>query len=203
MGKNKPKKQRPPPPPATAVTTRESPSNEPEDLMDVIVYGEARVGDDMDEMKASSVATITQLARSLDIDMGESRIACGNDLGIGLLKAYHTLSEKSSLYEDKISDLGRKFAESLSVIASLKTQNQRLFQISHGIRSRFISVYKRDFLGDYHAGPGDIIGKGNRDAHDGNAVLDALLYQNGIRNDVHIFKDIYGVEWDYVLKIRT
>jgi hypothetical protein len=185
------------------VTTHESPSNEPEDLMDVIVYGEARVGDEMDEIKESGVCAITQLSQTLHVNMGESRIACGNDLGIDLLKAYHSRGEKSSLYEDQITELKKKNAILEKKSAELEKKNAELetqVEIQSNIRSRFFSVYKRDFLSEY---AGDIIEKDNGDAHDGNAKLNTIMYQNGIRSDGHIFKEIYGVKWDYVLKIRT
>jgi len=43
---------------------------------------------------------------------------------------------------------------------------------------------------------------GNRAAHRGRALADAILYQTGKRADTDVFEDIYGVDPFYLLKLK-
>ncbi|KAE8342747.1 hypothetical protein BDV24DRAFT_162278 [Aspergillus arachidicola] len=72
------------------------------------------------------------------------------------------------------------------------------------IRTRFISTFRRDILGDVTSKDWEIIGQGNLVAEKGNLWADAKLYdregfvaedgkQFSPRDDYHVFKQLYGV----------
>ncbi|KAE8328032.1 hypothetical protein BDV39DRAFT_204434 [Aspergillus sergii] len=72
------------------------------------------------------------------------------------------------------------------------------------IRNRFISIFRRDILGDATSKDREIIGQGNLVADKGNLWADAKLYdregfvaedgkQFSPRDDYHVFKQLYGV----------
>ncbi|RPA91752.1 hypothetical protein L873DRAFT_1867002 [Choiromyces venosus 120613-1] len=71
------------------------------------------------------------------------------------------------------------------------------------IRNRFISTFKRDKLNNATESDIDSIQEGNIMAHEGDAAVDALLYEglNG-RRDPSAFKELYGMHPADVVKIR-
>lgn len=54
-------------------------------------------------------------------------------------------------------------------------------------RNRFLDVYRRDVIGDPDARLTKPISVGNAAAHNGDAVVDAYLYQLGERQDTMLF----------------
>ncbi|RPA92051.1 hypothetical protein L873DRAFT_1818402 [Choiromyces venosus 120613-1] len=71
------------------------------------------------------------------------------------------------------------------------------------VRNRFISTFKRDKLNNATESDIYIIQEGNTMAHEGDAAVDALLYEglNG-RRDPSAFKELYGMHPADVVKIR-
>lgn len=84
-----------------------------------------------------------------------------------------------------------------------KEQLRRLQPFSLDVRSRFLSTFKKHWLGSGKIGSDDwiIIDKTNIEIHEGKAYLDALLYQDRRRWDEDTYKECYGVEWQLVLKL--
>ena len=69
------------------------------------------------------------------------------------------------------------------------------------IRSRFLSCYKRRL--ELHDGQDRlIIAAGNAAAYGGDALIDASLYQSGVRSDYDTFVMVYGFSYAVVLAIR-
>ena len=69
------------------------------------------------------------------------------------------------------------------------------------IRSRFLSCYKRR-LGLHDGQDRLIIAAGNAAAYGGDALIDASLYQSGVRSDYDTFVKVYGFSYAVVLAIR-
>ena len=69
----------------------------------------------------------------------------------------------------------------------------------HGIRHRFIDVFRRDILRDIDDAGSKRIGAGNATAHEGDAITDARLYTTGQRDDEHALIHLYGLAADKIL----
>ncbi len=67
------------------------------------------------------------------------------------------------------------------------------------IRQRFLDTFRRDVLNDSSAQGAPGIALGNRAAHHGDAVIDAMLYSDGLRHDESLFFRLYGMSPRQVL----
>lgn len=100
------------------------------------------------------------------------------------------------------------FAHITAEIEALKEENQLMkaeFRSKHEqleratagfreFRNRFISVYKREILGDHGEDNRMYIHSGNVVVHGGNCKQDAELYRgHRPRNDPSVFEELYGV----------
>jgi len=73
-------------------------------------------------------------------------------------------------------------------------------QIGKEVRIRYLEEYRRRMglkgIQISH------IKAGNRAAHRGRPLVDALLYQSGERNDANVYVDLYGVDPEFVLRFK-
>lgn len=61
------------------------------------------------------------------------------------------------------------------------------------IRNRFFAVFLRDRFNIVSPANQQIIKNGNQNTHTGNASVDALLFEGGVREDTGTFVLLYGV----------
>ena len=95
----------------------------------------------------------------------------------------------------KITDAINRYEEELKIM-----QNT-----SFRARSRCFAVTIRDrpeLHALYTEAEARIIGQGNQAVHQGDALLDSLMYQKSFRIDTDMFAWAYGLEWQEVRTIR-
>ncbi|RPA92402.1 hypothetical protein L873DRAFT_1642335, partial [Choiromyces venosus 120613-1] len=118
----------------------------------------------------------------------------GNRHGIGftgLPERVRALEERQSALEDEVNLLW----DDLSTLKLCVPEYSR-------VRNRFISTFKRDKLNNATELDIDIIQKGNTIAYEGDAAVDALLYEGlNRRRDTFAFKELYGLHPADVVKI--
>ncbi|RPA91754.1 hypothetical protein L873DRAFT_1794718 [Choiromyces venosus 120613-1] len=130
---------------------------------------------------------------------GEAFIGNRHGLGFtGLMECVHKLEQRDVLKDRKITSLEDKANSLEDQLYTLKISIQEYSLV----RNAFISIFKRDKLNNVTELDIDIIRKGNRMVHGGDAVMDALLYEglNG-RRDSSTFKELYGIHPADVVKI--
>ena len=91
-------------------------------------------------------------------------------------------------------------------ILALEQRVKRLSQASEGyiaIRRRFIEVFKRDVNGSKDFKNSTAIQNGNIVAHEGDALTDAMIYENDQRTDARVYRQLYGLHHTQVLAFRT
>ena len=148
------------------------------------------------------VDTVGRLSLRAQMENAQVQGAVGDILVFGNQTGYSVLLDR----DDLRGEVGR-------IKEQMKAQNQKLEEQSHKleelyqrlavvssasegylkIRSRFIDVFKRDVLGQDFVFDRDTIEAGNKAAHHGDVLTDALLYTRNRRRDERIFLTIYGV----------
>lgn len=98
------------------------------------------------------------------------------------------LEQKIRSLKDDIGALGQK----------LPLEDQAA-QIGKEVRMRYLEEHRRRMGLKLQTGH---IKAGNRAAHRGRPLVDALLYQSGERHDVNVYADLYGVEPKFVLHFK-
>lgn len=89
----------------------------------------------------------------------------------------------------------KKFAELFKEQSLLRT-------ISLGyrsIRQQFLATYERDYIDGKTKGQYQTITEGNQRAHHGDAVVDALVCQDGVSAGPAFFSQLYGLTWQQVI----
>ncbi|RPA91449.1 hypothetical protein L873DRAFT_1781083 [Choiromyces venosus 120613-1] len=150
-------------------------------------------------MKDACKQVLQEEELELEKVRGEPFVGNRHGLGFtGLLERVHELEQRDVLKDRKITSLEDKANSLEDQLYTLKLSIQ---EYSH-VRNAFISTFKRDKLNNATELDIDIIRKGNRIGHGGDAAMDALLYEglNG-RRDSSMFKELYGIHPADVVKI--
>lgn len=102
---------------------------------------------------------------------------------------------------DWIADKDTQIADQETQITDLQDRVNTLTKDAagyHGIRHRFIDVYRRDHFGGLTEEGDNRIRAGNVFAHEGDATADARLFTTGQRNDADALVDLYGLTVDQI-----
>lgn len=141
-----------------------------------------------------------------DMSMGQAGdyLVHGNPGGHGILEELYDMKGRMDILEKKVTAKDDKtsaqifqqqqsitFLESRVRVLSLNSK------VYIGIRERFIDSYKRCKGGSKFTKAIDI---GNKLAHEGDAILDATLWDQGGRTDRSTYRELYGLEYTQVLE---
>ncbi|WEW58687.1 hypothetical protein PRK78_004155 [Emydomyces testavorans] len=98
--------------------------------------------------------------------------------------------------EKQLERMAQQLAHHTAEIAILKESSEGFRKI----RNRFISTYRRD-VRQLEPVEMKTITSGNAAAHNGDVIADASLYKLGIRRDIDIFSDLYGISPERAFKL--
>jgi SAP domain len=119
------------------------------------------------------------------------------------------IDENTAIYQrlrNETSKLDRETAEAIiatEMITRGRIVHESYYAIQLNVRSRFLSVYKRDYLKIENPEDSDMIDKGYYTPTDGNVKFDAILYKKKLRTDESVFEKLYGITWRYALILGT
>lgn len=113
----------------------------------------------------------------------------GNSAGL-------TILERLDGLEKEVAAQNQRLVELEDATEQLKLASAAYFNI----RSRFFSIFKRDILGNATPGDQQIIQSCDIAAHNGDALVDAVMFQNAIRSDHSTFRALYGIDYNRVLQ---
>ncbi|KAI9787957.1 MAG: hypothetical protein M1816_007357 [Peltula sp. TS41687] len=149
--------------------------------------------------------TMQDVMENADYGSTGYRVVYGNALELELLSEREALQARFGSLEGDVKKLKTRVNTLTTEVGTLTTEVEVLREASIGyrqIRNRFLDVYQRDVIGDPDARWTKPIGLGNAAAHNGDAVVDAYLYQLGERQDTTLFVEIYGLLPEKVLSLR-
>ena len=181
--------------------------------MDVlaIVYEDVRVSSQQD-IEATVKSNLHDSAEHVSLDSVEDDLVCGNDKGFRVLESQAKLErdvKSSRVKEERQERLNNsyeiRFKEHEIRFKELEDRMRGLVTTSEGyliLRRRFIDVFKRDVKGFDMTGS-TAIREGNAVAHHGDAIADAIMFDQDNRTDDSIFEELYGLNPRQVLKYRT
>lgn len=94
----------------------------------------------------------------------------------------------------------RSKEESLNVLKQKYPSTEQAVRIGKEVRMRYLEDHRRRMgLKNVQLG---LIKAGNRAAHRGRPLVDALLYESGERHDINVYADLYGVEPKFILMFQ-
>ncbi|RPA91450.1 hypothetical protein L873DRAFT_1714216 [Choiromyces venosus 120613-1] len=185
-----------------------SPGDQDDPKYDAILVTKSKTGSE-EEMKSEAKDVPGLQEGELKVQKVRGEPFVGNHWGLDLAsleECIRALEEKTSALEESAS--AHKLRQS-----ALKDEVNLLwddvFTLTlcvpeySRVRNRFISTFKRDKLNNATESDIGSIQEGNIMAHEGDAAVDALLYEglNG-RRDPSAFKELYGMHPADVVKIR-
>ncbi|RPB05784.1 hypothetical protein L873DRAFT_1832544 [Choiromyces venosus 120613-1] len=187
-----------------------SPEDQDDSECDAILVTQSKTGSE-EEMKSEAKDAPGQAPQEeeLEVENVRGELFVGNRRGLGfagLPERVRALKEKTSALEERASALKQR-PSALEDEVNLLWDDVSTLKLSvpeySRVRNRFISTFKRDKLNNATESDIDIIREGNTMAHEGDAAVDALLYEglNG-RRDTFAFKELYGIHPADVVKIR-
>lgn len=114
------------------------------------------------------------------------------------IKLAEGILERQRLSAQLVAEIALYDAEANDILARRQIE-ESYNESGVTIRKRFLATFRRDIqkLPDYDR---EIVRKGNRIAHDGNAYLDALLFKLSDPPDARTYKELYGFTPDFVLE---
>ncbi|KAG0132717.1 hypothetical protein HOY82DRAFT_483538 [Tuber indicum] len=146
-------------------------------------------------MAKSSIGTVESLkhdakkslanaleAEELHINEVQDNLFVGNQRGLDLASLAQRLDSELAARDLKITELDERLRYLL--------HSDDSYQLA---RARYLSTYKRDYLGTDTKKDRDIIADGNTTVHWGDARYDATLYTKLGRTDTAVFKKLYGL----------
>ena len=151
-------------------------------------------------------------AEHVTMGQSENNLVYANSGGHGVLQRLEQMERKIMVLESKdeqkssqIKEHQKDIDEFKKNISFLECRVRQLGQTSEGylsIRRRFIDVYKRDVKGMEEFKGSKAIYEGNIKAHNGDALVDAVLFDRDQRTDKSIYRELYGIESQQVLDYR-
>lgn len=176
----------------------------------MVLYDEMQIDTSHHDLVQQANSTMARALTSASLEASENSTLYGNGLRVKMIQEKDAMDEKMARLEVKMDKMFGETSALKATIANLeKTVAERgletdLLKIcSDGylaIRSRYIDVYRRDILQVSDVSPANIR-SGNQAAHHGDAFVDAMLYERGLRNDSHILSKIYGLDYLTILKL--
>ncbi|PUU82432.1 hypothetical protein B9Z19DRAFT_1120757 [Tuber borchii] len=185
---------------------------EDESCCDAILVTKSKIAATEDDTKenAKNAFKSTIDEEELEVRRERGQLYVGNLRGLGLAGLPEGLR---ILEEQDVARTGREMVKDAE-LATLKEEvselkaSQQLLKLTtidyKRVRGRFVSVYKRDVLKIRTAWDKLIIDSGNVRAHEGDALIDALLYEYntiGARPDFFVFVQLYGMNPQEVVKL--
>lgn len=137
-------------------------------------------------------------------DVGET-LTYGNKGGLRILESLRQLERDRQKADAKFKVLEDLLERHDREIFSQKAQIRILTTTSKGynqIRRRFLEVYKRDAGLVSEPGYSSAIVQGNMAAHHGDALSDAMIYEQDHRTDERVYQQLYGLDHTKVLEIN-
>jgi len=172
----------------------------------MIVYDQVDVNSDMNIKTAAQDTLSTALQSGTYSQVGEN-LVYGNSLGHTVLAERDEYRSRLNALETMMLSMQGKMARQDEVNSELRAQVEELGRASERfkqIRSRFLDTFRRDILEDPTARWTSAIGAGNQVAHNGNAVADARLYNDGFRDpkkDESLMVKVYGLNHTQILEL--
>ena len=130
----------------------------------------------------------------------------GNSGGHGLLEDYGNMNRKMDILMARDESRKSQVEQVAKRVSSLEITVRRLTRSSEGylsIRRRFFDVYKRDIMAVEELKGSKAIQEGNMLAHEGDALGDAVLFDNDQRTDKRVYRELYGLDHEQVLSFGT
>ncbi|KAL9044290.1 MAG: hypothetical protein Q9214_002563, partial [Letrouitia sp. 1 TL-2023] len=164
-------------------------------VMDAIIYeDEIQVQSNQDPV---DVAKTHIKAESESMQMGpfSEKIVYGNGKGISFIEKVDAMTKTLQVEKEKNE---KKFQE-------IQKIPEKTFQDYLAIRERFMEVYMRDIQGQPDRAGFQIINEGNRRAHEGDALADAIVLEKDQRrasqSRASAYRELYGVDFRDVLNL--
>ena len=186
--------------------------HETENFCDAFLVTKAMIAATEAEIKRNAKKAFEDTLQETELEVQRERgeLYVGNLRGLGLAG----LSERMRLVEEEQARTKSELKEKYEEVDALKAEVAGLnlsvstlklaTQDYKRVRARFVSVFKRDILAMKTAWDTFIIDSGNIIVHEGDVLIDALLYDyNGVgsRTDFFVFTELYDINPQDVLKI--
>lgn len=144
------------------------------------------------------------------VDYNHEPIRWGNSRGLTILERFdrmdailashesrHASHEMEiASHEMKIASLKKEVASQKDDVVALKATTETYY----AVRNRFFAIYIRDSRAVLSQEDRELIHQGNIAAHEGNPVVDAMMFKRSIRTDESTFIRLYGLGWSKVLE---
>src|SRR5579862_8032371 len=172
----------------------------------MIVYDQVDINSDMNIKTAAQDTLSTALQSGTYSQVGENPVY-GNSLGHTVLQERDEYRSQWNDLRSQISELRDTVTKQGGKISDLQAQRRNDESAREGfmqIRSRFLDTFRRDILEDPTARWTSAIDTGNQVAHNGNAVADARLYNDGFRDpkkDESLMVKVYGLNHTQILEL--
>ena len=151
------------------------------------------------------------------VDYNHEPIRWGNSRGLTILERFDRMDailashesrhasheSRHAAHESEIASLKKEVASHKTTITSQKDDIVALkatTETYYAARSRFFAVYIRDSGTVLSQEDRKLIHQGNIAAHEGNPVVDAMMFKRSIRTDESTFIRLYGLGWSKVLE---
>lgn len=170
--------------------------------LELIIASSLKVDDDHNDSDDISIAArqeIEKEARNSTLDRTYEPMRWGNSRG---LSALENMEETRARFEN----LERITSDQSAEIKTLKIEVEGLKLTSAAyldIRNRFFAVFLRDKCRKFSSADQKAIKEGNCSAHEGDPLVDATMFQKGVRRDDKTFILLYGMSWNRVLEYGT
>lgn len=138
------------------------------------------------------------------------KLVYGNTLGVELIKERDDIRSSQDVLQKEVKALKKEFREFREFkedkdreVLELYARIKELAAASQGylnIRHRFLDTFRRDILKDPTFNR-TMIQAGNAAAHNGDAVTDACLFENGSRKDKSLLFKVYGLNAEDILSL--
>jgi flagellar capping protein FliD len=129
----------------------------------------------------------------------------GNEAGLSLLNTCQDLQTDIQMLKIRADASDRRAEEVQGELDQLTDMVDALRESSKGyhvVRNRFLDSFKKNRLNIKSKQLKDKIISMNKTIHSADATTDALLYIDGSRRDVDVFKCLYGLSPLEVMKFR-
>ncbi|KAI9845746.1 MAG: hypothetical protein M1837_004579 [Sclerophora amabilis] len=108
-------------------------------------------------------------------------------------------AEKLLQQHKRMSEQQKSMLTRVNTVEQYAMENRRIHILYHEIRSRFISVVKRDWFDSETMSDHGIIESRNESTPWGDPLVDAQLYHDAMRHDSDTYLRIYGVSVSRVI----
>lgn len=181
-----------------------------------IIYGQAMIASSEDP-ETSMKTVLHEQVEHVTLGATDEHLTYGNEHGLDILDRLISVERDNLKSQAKMDILARENFKTQTTLADLvqttssrinllEAQNRALAISSNGymqIRRRFLEVFKREWGITPEHGYSFEIHQGNKAAHHGDAVTDAIITKQDNRDDKSAYEILYGLTPDEVLAIST